>query len=78
MNKNIKTSNGYIGLPEQIYKLKPAKNTDFKYAYPIDEFHEPQNIIEEIRQVFKNAINNAKNIGRAYKGNLNIETNSTN
>ena len=78
MNKTIKTSNGYIGLPEQIYKLKPAKNTDFQYAYSIDEFQEPQNIIEEIRQVFKNAINNAKKLGRAYKENLNVETNSAN
>ena len=62
MNKNIKTANGYIGLPEEIYTLKPAKNSDFQYSYKIDEFHEPQNIIEEIRQLFKNVINNAKNI----------------
>ncbi len=40
--------------------LKPAKITDFKYSYKIEEFHEPQNIIEEIRQLFKNVINNVK------------------
>ena len=78
MNKNIKTTKGYIGLPEQVYKLKPAKNTDFKYSYEIDEFHEPQNIIEEIKQLFTNVINNVQNIGKAYKNNLNIEINSTN
>ncbi len=62
MNKNIKTSNGYIGLPQEVYALKPAKSSDFKYSYSIDEFYEPQNIIEEIRQLFKNIINNAENI----------------
>lgn len=62
MNKNIKTSNGYIGLPKEVYELKPAKNSNFKYSYKIDEFHEPQNIIEEIRQLFKNLVNNVKNI----------------
>ena len=62
MNKSIKTSNGYIGLPKEVYTLKPAKITDFEYSYKIDEFHEPQNIIEEIRQLFGNLVNNAKNI----------------
>ena len=62
MNKNIKTANGYIGLPEEIYTLKPAKNSDFQYSYKIDEFNEPQNIIEELRQMFTNVINNIKRI----------------
>ena len=62
MNSNIKTSNGYIGLPKEVYKYKPAKSLDFNYSYKIDEFHEPQNIIEEIRQLFKNVTNNVKNI----------------
>lgn len=66
MNKNIKSSNGYVGLPEEVYRLKPAKNSDFKYSYKIDEFHEPQNVIEEIRQLFKNVINNVKNIGQGF------------
>ena len=73
MNKNIKTTNGYIGLPQEVYTLKPANSTDFKYSYKIDEFHEPQNIIEEIRQLFKNVINNVKNIGRIIDGNQNLE-----
>lgn len=62
MNKNIKYLDGYIGLPEEVYTLKPAKIYDFKYTYQIDEFHEPQNIIEETKQLLKNVINNAKNI----------------
>ena len=31
MNKQIKTTSGYIGLPEEIYTLKPAKNSNFEY-----------------------------------------------
>ena len=62
MNKNIRASNGYIGLPKEVYNLKPAKSSDFKYSYEIHEFNEPQNIIEEIKQLFRNVGNNVKNI----------------
>lgn len=54
MNQNIQTTKGKIGLPEQVYRLKPAKTRDFKYAYTMPVFQEPQNVIEEIRQIFKN------------------------
>lgn len=62
MNKSIKTSSGNIGLPEEVYKLKPAKYTDFEYSYKIDEFHEPENIFEEIYQLFKNISKNFNGI----------------
>lgn len=78
MNKNIRTSNGSIGLPEEVYKLKPAKNIDFKYSYKIDEFHEPQNIIEEIKQFFKNVINNITNIGKVFNKNTNLDLENNN
>ena len=65
INNNIKTSSGYTGLPEKVFTLKPAKNLDFKYSYKIDEFHEPQNIIEQIEQLFKNVIYNLKNIRKS-------------
>lgn len=58
MNKQIKSSKGSIGLPKDVYTLKPAKSSDFKYSFVIDEFHEPQNIVEEIKQLFKNVVNN--------------------
>lgn len=65
MNKDIRKSGKYIGLPEEIFELKPAKNSDFKYSYKVEEeFHEPQNIIEEIRQLFKNLVINIKNLSR--------------
>lgn len=62
MNKSIKGTNGYIGLPEEVYTLKPVKNSDFKYSYNLNAFHEPQNIIEEIKQLFRNIITNIKHI----------------
>lgn len=54
MNQEIQTSSGKIGLPKEVYQLKPAKNQDFKYRYLKNDFQEPQNILEEIIQLFKN------------------------
>lgn len=52
MNKEIKTNDGLIGLPAEIYNIKPVKNSNFKYSYKLDVYKEPQNFIEEIQQVF--------------------------
>lgn len=60
MNKAIYNSDGYIGLPNEIYTLKPAKQSNFTYAFALDEYHEPQNIIEEIRGIFINLWRNIK------------------
>ena len=57
MNKAIKTANGNIGLPEEIYTLKPAKNSNFKYSYEMEEFKQPENIIEEIKEIIDNLKN---------------------
>ena len=57
--------------PEEVYTLKPAKNTNFKYSYDLDEFHEPQNFIEGINQLFRNLVHNAKNIGNLFNKNKN-------
>lgn len=55
MNQTIHTVQGNIGLPEEIYTLKPAKNTNFEYAYKMEEiFKEPENIIEEIKELIAN------------------------
>ncbi len=55
MNKDIKTESGNIGLPEEIYTLKPAKNSDFNNAYVMENvFKEPENFIEEIKGIFYN------------------------
>ena len=60
MNQEIYTSNGYVGLPNEIYTLKPAKKSNFEYAYELDVYPEPQNIIEEIRGIFDNLFRNIK------------------
>ena len=62
MNSSIKSSDGYIGLPKEVYQFKPAKSLNFTYSYNIDEFHEPQNIIEKISQLLKNVTNNVKRL----------------
>ena len=55
MNKEIKTQEGYVGLPAEIYTLKPAKNSDFDYSYKMEDvFKQPENIIEEIIEIFEN------------------------
>ena len=58
MNQKIYTSNGYIGLPSEVYTLKPAKQSNFEYAYELEVYKEPQNIIEEIRGIFENLFRN--------------------
>ena len=55
MNKEIETTEGNIGLPAEIYTLKPAKNSDFNYSYKREDvFKQPENIIEEIIEIFNN------------------------
>ena len=55
MNKNIKNvSNELIGLPKEVYTIKPAKQSNFEYSSKVDVFKEPQNLIEEIRGIFNN------------------------
>ena len=62
MNQEIYTSNGYIGLPNEIYTLKPAKRSNFEYAHELEIYTEPQNIIEEIRGIFNNLFRNIKSL----------------
>lgn len=52
MNKEIRTNSEKIGLPAEIYNMKPAKNSNFEYSYKLDGYKEPKNFIEEVQQVF--------------------------
>ena len=52
MNKEIKTQAGYVGLPTQVYTIKPAKTTDFEYSRELDDLREPENIIEDLSFAF--------------------------
>lgn len=55
MRKNIKTSDGKIGLEPIVYKLKPVHKRHFNYSYLMKEvFIEPKNILEEIKILLKN------------------------
>lgn len=67
MNKEIETSEGKIGLPEEIYNLKPAKKSNFEYSYKIEEFKQPENIIEEIKEIINNILNKIEYLGKVAK-----------
>ena len=58
INKTIEYEGGAIGLPPEIYTLKPAKKSNFRISEQIDEFKQPQNIIEEIEELFRTVIRN--------------------
>ena len=60
MNKEIKTTSGNLGLPKERYTLKPAKNNEFNYSYEMQVFKQPENIIEEIREIIENLISKVK------------------
>lgn len=57
MNKNISTSAGNIGLPEEIFTKKPTKVTDFTYSHKLNELKEPENIFEELNNLFSKIVN---------------------
>lgn len=54
---NINYNGKYIGLPNEVYKTKPYHSSDFKYSYKLQEFKEPKNIIDDIRNIFVSFIN---------------------
>lgn len=61
MNQNINTASGKIGLPPEIYTLKPAKNSNFTHSNKMEEvFQEPENIIEEIKELLTNVMDKLK------------------
>ena len=53
MNCNITADNGKVGLNSIVYVLKPPKASDFINSTEIkDVFYEPQNVIENVQQIF--------------------------
>ena len=57
MNCNVISPTGTkIGLPMEVYKLKPAKSSDFEYSYKLEYFKEPNNIIEKINEIFNRIV----------------------
>ncbi len=54
MTCNIDSENGKIGLDEKVYTLTPPAESDFKYSVEKEFCKEQQNVIEEIRSLFRN------------------------
>ena len=46
-------NNKYIGLNSNVYTLKPTHQSDFKYPLELEFSHEPENLIEEIKELIK-------------------------
>lgn len=69
MNCSIKTTSGYIGLDRDVYSLQPNHEDDFSYSYKIDEFKEPDNIIQKIAQIITKAFDNIAKITTRKEGN---------
>ena len=58
LTKNIKSQTGeLIGLDKEVFSMTPPAESDFKYCIEREFSKEPQNIIEEIRNLFKIIIN---------------------
>ena len=54
----MQQKNGKIGLPPEIYTLKPAKSSNFEYSYEMNKvFKQPENLIEEIKELIENLVN---------------------
>ena len=52
MTCNINSNGTYTGLDEAVYKLTPPAQSDFRYSVELEFCDEPDNVIEEIRNVF--------------------------
>ncbi len=53
MNCNIKSSDGkLVGLDSAVYKMTPPANSDFKYNIDMNFNNEPQNILDEVKNLF--------------------------
>ena len=53
MNKDINDNGNYIGLPSEVFTMKPAKQSNFRFSTPVENvFVQPNNIIEEIHEIF--------------------------
>ena len=58
MNCEIKTNQTKIGLDPKVYQLKPNHRKDFEFSTELKGFEEPQNLLEELKMLFRHAIIN--------------------
>lgn len=59
MSKKIydRNTDSYIGLEPEVYKVKPAHESNFTYSREIQFIKEPENIIEELSKIFRRNYN---------------------
>lgn len=63
MNKNINDNGNLIGLPSDVFTLKPAKRSNFRSSMIVENvFSQPNNIIEEIHELITTIIHNISNL----------------
>ncbi len=53
----VTAENKKIGLNQDVYTLKPAQKSNFKYSVEKDFSKEPQNVIEEMKNLLENILN---------------------
>lgn len=53
MNQKIQYQGNQIGLPEELYTIKPVKTSNFEFTNTIDVFAEPDSILQEIQIMFR-------------------------
>ena len=48
-----KKTNKYVGLNSNVYTLKPTHQSNFSYTLELEFNEEPENLIEEIKEILK-------------------------
>lgn len=57
LNSEIKTANGYIGVNKEVFYKTPVKKSCFTYSHKLNNFKEPENVIEELNNFTYKIIN---------------------
>ena len=71
MTKNITISHGIkVGIDPKVYTIKPIHSSAFKYSTELEFDTDPDNIIEEIRAIFKTILNIGKKTNRNEANNI--------
>ncbi len=71
MCKNISASHiGKVGIDPKVYSIKPVHSSAFNYSMEIEFDTDPDNLVEEIRAIFKTLFNAGKTIRRKEANNI--------
>ncbi len=54
MNKTIEYNGEYIGLPSEIYTLKPVQESNFTFSHQLNKLDEPKSLLENIQCIIEN------------------------